>query len=108
MAEALTGRIVNLTDMADRMRLDGIDRVRVLETARSSAELLNAAGTSETQPGTTSETLYLIVAGEGVIEESEGITVIVTAGDVVMVPAHVRHRFVRQSLKFRTWKIDFA
>jgi quercetin dioxygenase-like cupin family protein len=108
MAEALTGRIFNLTDMADRMRLDGAARISVLETPSSSAELLSGAGTSETQPGTTGETLYFVVAGEGVIEESEGDTVIVTAGDVVMVPAHVRHRFVEQSRKFKTWKISLV
>jgi mannose-6-phosphate isomerase-like protein (cupin superfamily) len=108
MAEALTGRIFNLTDLADRMRLDGAARICVLETPSSSAELLSGAGTNETQPGTTSETLYFVVAGEGLIEESDGVTVIVTAGDVVMVPAHVQHRFVQQSRKFRTWKINLA
>jgi mannose-6-phosphate isomerase-like protein (cupin superfamily) len=109
VAELPTDRICNLTAVAEGMRLEGAARVRVLDTASLSAELLNGVGISEEQPrGDGSEALYVIVAGEGLIEEIDGSTVTVTAGDIVFVPAHGQHRFVQQSRKFKTWRIVLA
>ena len=108
VAQVLTGRICNLTVMADHMRPQEAARVRVLDTAGLSAELLSGLGISETQPDHAGGALYVIVAGEGLIEESDGATVVVTAGDVVFVPANIRYRFAWRSPKFTIWKIDLT
>ena len=107
MAQTFTGRIHNLTVMADAVRFDDAGRIRVLDTPGLSAELLSGTSLTE-QPAVQSEALYVVVAGEAILEGGAGGSVIVTAGDVVLVPAEVEHRFVQQSRKFRTWRIELA
>jgi mannose-6-phosphate isomerase-like protein (cupin superfamily) len=107
MPDLLSGRAVNLTVLADGVRTDSARGTQsILKHERLLAEIAGADVLS-TEPSKKlpAEALYFVIAGDSVIEEDDGAGIIVTAGDVILMPAEVAHRFVRVSSKFRTWRI---
>jgi len=105
MNESSPAGIYNLTIAADRLRSEKDDGP-VGVVGRLSAEILSATDLGNEPPRAFAhELLYVALSGEGLIEQADGTTVIITAGDVVFVPAQARHRFTQLSRKFKTWKI---
>jgi len=109
MTNTSIGHAINLTVLAGRALEKGGERLRVFDGGSFSAEILTGDDFLDDQFVENADaTLYVIVTGDGLIEEAEGTTVVATAGDVIFVPANLQHRFRQLSRQFKTWRTSFS
>ncbi len=103
------GQPVNLTAAVELAGLlDGRGITQVLTGNRLTFVIHGPDGLEAVPEKSEANTLYVIIAGYGVLCCSNGERIEFTAGDVMMVPAGAEHRFDEIGPKFRMWLIEIA
>ena len=100
---------VNLTavvDLAGLLKGRGVSQV--LTGARLTFGIHGPDGLEAVPERSEVETLYVIIAGYGVLCCAGGERIEFTAGDVMFVPARAEHRFDEIGPKFMTWRIEIG
>jgi mannose-6-phosphate isomerase-like protein (cupin superfamily) len=101
---------VNLTAAAERMPWTQAQQtVRVLARADGLALEIRAVDGTEEQPRSPSlgDDIYVVISGYGALRCGEEV-VECTAGDVVLAPSAVAHRFERLDGELKVWRISLA
>jgi len=100
---------VNLTaavDLAGLLKGRGV--TQVLTGAHLTFGIHGPDGLEAVPETSEADTLYVIIAGYGVLCCSDGERIEFTAGDVMFVPAGAEHRFDEIGPKFRIWRIEIG
>lgn len=100
---------INLTAAVDLAGLlNGRGVTQVLTGARLTFGIHGPDGLEAVPETSEADTLYVIIAGYGVLCCSDGERIEFTAGDVMFVPAGAEHRFDEIGPKFVMWRIEIA
>jgi len=99
--------VFNLTALADRLRSDGaVGVLPVLEHDTISAVILRPVPGQPFEDGPApSDTIYVVIAGDGRLSSGGADEVEATSGDVLFVPAGQARRFTKLSRKFQMWRL---
>jgi mannose-6-phosphate isomerase-like protein (cupin superfamily) len=96
----------DLTDCTELLRAAPKPWIAVLERADVLVELFQPRG-ADTQGPHDRDELYIVASGSGEFRCGSELIPFVT-GDLLFVPAFVRHRFESFSADFRTWVVFFG